>query len=316
MSNRTKAILAHLLNFCIGVLVGASIVVPGFSAGTILILCGIYGLIIFNINGMFKSKKQFFSAIIFLTPIALGAIGGIIAFSRLLEILVSDFSLPTFAAFAGLVIGSIPMIIAKTYTDTKPIEPQEITTDTAESAQKDTEPNKPDNVKFKTWHLIPIVVTCALLVIFALLNTPDTEVREWNTTTAIMLALSGFIAAASMLLPGISGSLVLVIIGYYNTLLHAVNDFRLRMLALIFVGAIIGLLATAKLLGYLLKRHRLITHLCVIGFLIGSVAAIFIIPSTYDSATGTWGTVAAVILFIVATLSTYFLSRLQKNKDL
>ena len=169
--------------------------------------------------------------------------------------------------------------------------------------------------KFKWWHPIPAIIACGLVVTFALLNTTDTGVKELNWVTGIMLVVCGAIAAAAMIFPGISGAFMLILLGYYNTILHAVNTFNIAMLALVVLGAIIGFLATAQGIGYLLKRFKLITHLAVIGFLVGSVAGIFIYKGTYDSAVTAWGISAAVILFIAGFAATMLLSKLQKNRD-
>ena len=73
-----KIILSSLINLVFGVLIGGCVVIPGMSAGTVMILCGIYGALIGHVNGFYKSKKQFISAIIFLVPLGIGGVIGIL----------------------------------------------------------------------------------------------------------------------------------------------------------------------------------------------------------------------------------------------
>jgi len=307
-----KKIIDCTINFVFGVLIGGTIIVPGLSAGTIMILCGIYGIVIGHVNGLFKSKKNFLDAMIYLAPIAVGGIVGILALSRLIELLITHFSLPTFSLFAGLVLGSVPMIWNMIYRKGELVEPEE----NSPFPRAETQIEEKSNTGiFKFWHIVPVIIACGLVVMFALLNPTETGVRELNFLTGLMLVISGFVAAASLIFPGLSGALMLVLLGYYETILNAVNNFNFGVLGLVVLGAIIGLLLTAKLVGFLLTRFALITHLAIIGFLIGSVAGIFIHSGTYESATDTTGIILAVLFFGLGFMATLFLSRFQKDKE-
>jgi putative membrane protein len=289
-----KSILTNLLLFIKGAAIGGCMIVPGMSAGTVIILCGLYGALIGHINGLFKSKKHFIDAVIFFIPLALGAVVGIAALSRGLEFLIEKFSLPVFALFAGLVLGSAPLVLGITY------------------AKPETEKETP--TKFRWWHLIPFGVACALVIIFALFTPPDTETKTLTATTGIMLVVAGAMTTAAMIIPGISGAFLLILIGYYSTVLNAVNTFNIPVLALFVLGAPIGLIVSAKGIGFLLKRFKIISHMAIVGFLIGSVVGIFIYDGTYASATNAWGITASIVLFIVGFALVLLLSRSTKNK--
>ena len=286
-------IIKHLLHFAFGILIGGCIVTPGMDSGTMIILCGMYGALLANVNGLFKSKKQFIDGVIFLVPIALGAVTGIFALSRLLEYLITHYSLPVYSLFAGFMLGTVPFLVRMAYK--RPAAEEK-------------------GVKFVWWHIIPSVLACAFIVTLAVLTPPDSAIKELTAVTGIMLFVCGVIAAAAMIFPGTSGAFLLVLLGYYNTVLNAVNELKLSMLAIFVVGAVIGLFGMARLIGFLLKRFKLVTHMAVAGFLIGSVASLFIFKSTYASATGTWGIVAAVVMFLIGIAATTFLTYLQKDK--
>lgn len=304
--NMKKVIWANVLLFAKGVFIGGCMIVPGMSAGTVIVLCGLYGTLIGYINGLFKSKKQFIDAVAFAIPLALGAVVGIVALSRVLEFLIDKCSLPVFALFAGLVLGSIPLMLGITYTKKPKAD--------SKAKEKDTK-DKPNATAFKWWHLIPAIIACGVAVVFALLQAPETGVKALSVTTGIMLVIAGAITIAAMIIPGISGAFLLVLMGYYETLLNAASTINVPVLALFALGAPVGLIIAAKGIGFFLKRFRIATHMVIVGFLVGSVAGIFMYPGTYDSATNAWGIVAASVLFVLGLALVVILSRLQKNKE-
>ena len=265
-----------------------------------MILCGIYGTVIAHINGFFKTKQQFIAGLIYLLPIAIGGVIGIFALSQLLELLIERYSLPTFALFAGMVLGSIPMVLSIIYKK-------------RDAPAVEGEKSSP---KWRTYllHSIPVILACGVVVAFAFLNTSDRGVRELDVVTGIMLVVCGAVAAASLIFPGTSGALMLILLGYYNTIINAVTDINIAILGLVMLGAIIGFLASARFVGFLLRRYSLVTHLAIVGFLIGSVIGIFVYRGTYSSGTDAIGITLAVIYFFLGFSFTLILSRLQKNK--
>ena len=244
-----------MVNLLFGVIIGAGAIIPGISAGTVLVICGIYATVITNVNDLFKSKKQFIDGVIYLTPLFIGAVLGVFALSRIIEFFMERYPVLTLLLFVGLVAITIPKIIYDTLRDT--------------------------GEKPKLWYLVPIIISCAIVVLFSLLNAPDTDVKNLNLATGIMLVVSGAFAGAAMLFPGLSGAFVVILFGYYSTIINAVNTFNIVVLGLFAVGGVVGLFATSHAIGYLLRKHNLVTHLCIIGFLIGSVTGIIIYAVSY-----------------------------------
>jgi len=286
--------------FVKGALIGGCMIVPGMSAGTVMILCGIYGTLLGHINGFYKDKKHFFDAVFFLIPIALGGMVGIFTLSRALKFLIEKFALPVFALFAGLVLGSVPMVLSITYPKRDSSQPRVI--------------RVKNKSKFKWWHLVPAVIACGLVILFAMFQAPETVAKELRTTTGIMLVVAGAITVAAMIIPGISGAFLLILIGYYNTVLDAASTIDIPILLLFALGAPVGLFVAAFGINFFLKRFRIVSHMVIVGFLLGSVIGIFMYPGTYDSATGAFGIVAATILFILGFALVVMLSWLQKDK--
>ncbi|MCL2591789.1 MAG: DUF368 domain-containing protein [Defluviitaleaceae bacterium] len=337
-----------IINFFKGVLVGIVNIMPGFSSGTMLILCGIYEPLLDNVTGLIKSKKQFVKGIIFLLPIALGVLVGIFAFAQILSFLLERFSLPTYALFAGLVLGSIPMIVLMVYTirnaqrttHNKKIENERVEDEILETTvgdallgvpqinddiQKETSPLKLN--KFELWHLIPIVLACVLVIGFAVLQrftpTPDGNGEDLSFIVGLIIVISGIVSGIAVIVPGLSGALMLILMGQYTTILSAISlsEFEISnipIILLFILGVAIGLIVAVFGVRFLLKRFRIISYLAIIGFLVGSVASIFILTETYYSATNTLGIAVAVILFIVGAVASFMLSNLnilKKSKN-
>ena len=298
--------LDMLINMLKGFIIGCIVLIPGMSAGTVIILVGLYGTLIAHLNGFYKSKKNFIDAVIFVLPIAIGGAIGIYYGSKAILFMITEFSLPMFALFAGAVTGIIPFIFKGAYSCHS--ERSEESLQLANTSKS-----------FRWWHPIPVIIAGAVVITFALLRPESTAVQELTLSTALLLAVAGAIAAADMLIPGISGSFVLLLMGLYDTMLTALNTFNIPILLVFMAGVPVGLLVASKGVGYFLKNHRTGAYLAIMGFLIGSVIAMFIIPETYasyDYAIPSLVIVSAIILFIVGFVSVYVMTKFKKDKEL
>lgn len=291
-------------------------VVPGMSAGTVIILVGLYGALIGHICNFYKGKRQLREAVIFAVPLGAGAGVGILTLAKLLDYLIENFSLPTFSLFAGFVVGVIPMIFMSALNPPK----HDTLTPPDEKEPATPIPAAGRTPRPRWYHGAFAVIFCAIVVTLALCKTGDGGVKELNASTAVMLVICGAIAAADMMIPGISGSFMLLILGYYNTILDAVSGFphiNIPVLLLFGAGLPIGLFVASKGIGYFLKKFHVGSYMAITGLLIGSVAAMFIMRDTYNSGTGAWGIVCAVFAFIFGAIvtysSTYFRTRRQSK---
>ena len=103
--------MKYIINFLKGMIIGIANIIPGLSGGTMAILVGVYEKLIDTIGNFFKKfKETFVENMIFLIPIGLGAVVGVIGFSKLLEFLLDKYNMPTQFAFIGLVVGGLPLI--------------------------------------------------------------------------------------------------------------------------------------------------------------------------------------------------------------
>lgn len=235
-----------LLNILKGMVIGVSNVIPGVSGGTMAVVLGIYDKLISTINNFFKDWKK---NLLFLFQIGIGAVLGIVLFSKLITMLLNNYAQPTQFFFIGLILGSFPLLYNR--------------------AKKDKV--KPVNY---LWFLLALGVMIALEVF----RTTDTTSAIMTTLTFksfISLFFAGFIAAATMILPGVSGSLVLLILGLYTTFTTAVSTFNIPLLIPIGLGVLIGIVTMTKVIEALLRRFPQPTYFAICGLILGSIFSVY-----------------------------------------
>ena len=233
-----------------GMAMGASDVVPGVSGGTMAFILGIYQELIGSIKDVANPDlikalfslnfKKIFEIINwqFLIAVAMGIGIAIVSLAGILEYLLENQPVFLWSFFFGLVLASIIMV------------------------QK----------QVNSWGAGPIIaVVLGTVGAYWLVGRVPAE----TPNTWWFLMLSGMIAICAMILPGISGSFILVLMGKYQTVLGAVNDRDIMTLLFIAIGAVIGLVTFAQILSYLFKNYNDLTVAVLIGLMIGSLRKIW-----------------------------------------
>lgn len=272
-----------------GFIMGIANVIPGVSGGTLAIILGIYEEFIGAISHFFTNFKD---NIKFLIPIAIGMILSIVTMSNIVTYSYENMPIPTTLFFVGLVIGGIPLIYSKVRDNN--IEKKKVTN-----------------------YLISIL-TFALVIFMAIADKifqtgGEVVLTNMNLLGYILLFIVGIIAAATMVIPGISGSLVLMLLGYYYPVINTVKDlthfnnvFSNIIIAGIFgIGVLLGIVLVSKLVEYLLKKYETKTYYGVLGFIFASIIAIPIsslsnITFSVDPLQIIVGILVGIIGFVVA----------------
>lgn len=267
-----------------GFAMGTTDLVPGVSGGTIALLLGIYDDFIRSISGIFS--KRFWESLKFLIPIGLGMVIAIGVLSKLINYLLSTHTIPTMFFFVGLIGGIIPYLL-KT------------------SKFKQT---------FNTLHYILLVLGIVIIVVITLLNNGDKHAGETltlNSGLVIKYFIAGMCASSAMLLPGISGSFMLLVFGVYGTVMFAISEFMslnfaaIPILLTVGFGVICGFLFSSKLIQYLLSYYTFLTYALIIGFVVGSLYAVFPgLPGTFI----TW--MISIITLILGFVISYKLGKI------
>jgi len=230
-----------------GAAIGIANLLPGVSGGTIAVILNIYDQIISAINGVLTDKSRRVKDIIFLSQLLLGAILSIAVFANILGVAIGKYPEWTFSVLLGLIAGSIPGVYRK-HIKASP----------------------------STLHIVLFLASLAGIVFLSLqdhafltLNTSQLMAKDY-----VILGFSGFIAAGTMVIPGISGSLMLLLLGTYTPILQAISQANIPVIAAVGIGAGFGLLTVAKVMGILLKRFPKSIYFVIIGLLVGSLVKV------------------------------------------
>ncbi|HBC4919532.1 TPA: DUF368 domain-containing protein [Staphylococcus aureus] len=242
------------INILKGFAMGTSDLVPGVSGGTIALLLGIYNQFIASISGIFS--RRFWPSFTFLIPIIIGMLLAMGSLSNLFNYLLSQHHIPTMFFFGGLIIGIVPYLL------------------------------KISNYKtsFTTKHYMMVIAGIAILIVITLMNNGDKHAGETltlSTSLIIKYFIAGMCASSAMLLPGISGSFMLLVLGVYGTVMLAISEVvklnfaGLPILLAVGFGVLAGFIISSKIIQYFLTHHKLMTFALIIGFVVGSLFAVF-----------------------------------------
>ncbi|OHW17424.1 DUF368 domain-containing protein [Staphylococcus aureus] len=242
------------INILKGFAMGTSDLVPGVSGGTIALLLGIYNQFIASISGIFL--RRFWPSFTFLIPIIIGMLLAMGSLSNLFNYLLSQHHIPTMFFFGGLIIGIVPYLL------------------------------KISNYKtsFTTKHYMMVIAGIAILIVITLMNNGDKHAGETltlSTSLIIKYFIAGMCASSAMLLPGISGSFMLLVFGVYGTVMLAISEVvklnftGLPILLAVGFGVLAGFIISSKIIQYFLTHHKLMTFALIIGFVVGSLFAVF-----------------------------------------
>ena len=237
--------------------------VPGVSGGTIAFIMGFYDKFINSLDSLiYGSKKEKIESLKFLIKLGIGWIVGMVLAALVLANLFDKHIYIISSLFLGFVIFAIPLIIKE----------------------------EKENLKGKYYNIIFTIIGIALVVLITILNPVSSnstiDITKLNFGLIIYLIIAGMVAISAMVLPGISGSTLLLIFGLYVSIMTGIKEvlhFNLEYLpSLIFfgLGVIIGILSIIKILKNALKKFRSATIYLVIGLMIGSIYAIIMGPTT------------------------------------
>lgn len=264
-----QSLLAYVKIYCIGFCMGIADLIPGVSGGTIAFISGIYDRLIngiksFDITSLRLVLKFQIREVweripfLFFIPLGLGLVSAVFSLSKLLESLFNTHPEKLWAFFFGLILGSILIL----YRETRP------------------------------WKLRDVLVfLLAGIFTFWLVGLPATQ----TPSTPLYLFLAGAIAISAMILPGISGSYILVILGKYQQILDAVNSRDLGSLAIFMAGMVVGVLSLVRVVSWFLRMYRHLTIISLTGVMTGALRTVWPWKETVTTRIDSSGDVVPVI---------------------
>lgn len=300
MKNEMKTFKDFILIALKGMAVGIAMLIPGISGGTLALTMGIYEDIIESVAGI---RKHFKNSLLFLLPLAVGALLGYIALVKLVALGLKYIPIPTITLFVGFIIGSLPSLY-------KNVKGAKITLTNA------------------ICFVIALLLAAGLGVISQHLGLAvDTENLTFGSY--VLIAVGGVLSAFALVVPGISGSAVLLALGLYELIvINAIPNvlkFNLSgnlIIVLVFaVGALIGLICIVKLMKFLLKNHTIPTFFAILGFIVGSIFSVYynhdIFANNYYGVliNNPWQYILLVAMLTIGIVLALLMDKLGSKKD-
>ncbi len=259
-----------------GVIVGMANIIPGVSGGTMMAIFGIFGPVMTAISELLSPKgKDKIKHIKYLAVLLVGVGIGLVVFANLMELALLYVPTQTKFCFVGMIAFSIPILRKKEMSEDK----------------------------FK---ILPFLIGCAIIVTMVLLAPAETDtiITEFPAISPLYIAnlvFLGIVAGAAMFVPGVSGSMLLLIIGDYylfNSLIANVTTFRLDILiplGFMGVGIMAGIVLSSKATAWALKANHSATMSLILGLVIASCIMIIPFNATFDVTTIITSVLAVVI---------------------
>ncbi|MCL2083000.1 MAG: DUF368 domain-containing protein [Oscillospiraceae bacterium] len=292
--------LMLMRNFINGMVVGIAEIIPGISGGTVAVILGFYFDFIEAVNHFRENiKKHLF----LLLPLLAGMAFSILAFGTLIDYLLLHHSLPTMLLFIGLIMGIIPIIFTKA----------------KDSGTKG----------FKLRHVLMIAISILVLALASYLKSQEAVVAA-EVISGIgpgymaFIFFAGWIAAMALVLPGVSGSFVLLLLGVYPLVTHSIsgiNDWLgnisdtekllniCKVLGPLGIGVVAGVLSMVKLLEKFLEKYPKSIYSVISGLLLGSVYALFNDPAVYSSGVSPLTIAIGVAAFAAGAATSFLLGK-------
>ena len=268
-------------NFLKGMVMGVANIIPGVSGGTMAVSMGIYDKLLHCVTHVFKELKE---SVMFLLPIFVGIGAALVGLSFIIEPAFDNFPLQTSCLFIGLIVGGLPAICKKV---------------------------KGEGIKAS--YVIPFLLFFALVVGMAAMGEKEGTAADlsFGLWSVIKLFAVGVIASATMIIPGVSGSMMLLLLGYYNPVISSIKNFITALVAFdmqgilqgcgvlvpMGLGIVVGIFAIARLIEIIFEKFPVQAYWAIIGLITASPIAILLMGNIVSITV--LGVLVSVVTFAV-----------------
>lgn len=239
-----------------GMVIGLANIIPGVSGGTMMVSMGIYDTLIYCITHLFK---QFKKSVLTLLPYVVGMVAALVGLSFVITAALEHYALPTNALFIGLIFGGLPAILKQIKGEKKGVP-----------------------------GVILFALAAAFIIFLEIIRSENTVTIQLSFLEVVKLLIMGMIASATMVIPGVSGSMMLMLFGYYHPVIDAVKSLTTALAAFDMgailqnvgillpfgIGIVVGIFAIAKLIEMLLAKWKGLTYCAILGLVVASPVAI------------------------------------------
>ncbi len=274
-----------------GAVIGIANIIPGVSGGTMAVSMGIYDTLIHALTHLFKEFKKSMAVII---PIVIGAVIGIVGLSFVIEKMFDVIPAQTNLLFIGLILGGLPAMLKKVKDKNGKLE------------------------KIKVGYIVAFLLFFVIVVGFAAMGEAEGAAADLSLSFLSIVKLFGvgIVASATMVIPGVSGSMMLMVMGYYNPILETINGFIKSLVAFDMqgimskavvlvpcgIGVVLGIFVIAKIIEIVFAKFPLYAYWAIIGLIVASPIAI-ILMSNFGTIT-----VLTVLTSIVTFVIGFFIA--------
>lgn len=289
-----------LLDILKGIVIGVANIIPGVSGGTMMVVLGVYDKLLFCINNVFK---QFVKCIKILLPYIIGILLALVFMSTLIIGSMAKYPLPTAFAFIGLIMGGLPAILSEV-----------------------------KDVKRTPVHWAVFAVAFIFLVGMQFMPQSADVNLTLNVGQILIIVLMGVIASSAMIVPGISGSMMLMILGYYYPIFGSISKlaeavlsgqwgsigYYCGILVPFLIGMVLGILGISRLIDVMLNKWKGLTYAIILGLVVPS--PIVIVMSTWQEQSLTlasinvWTVIASIVTCTIGfVIAAYVMPKLDSK---
>lgn len=268
--------------FC-GFFLGISIFAPGVSGSVMAVVMGIYPRLIDIVSNPFKEFKK---NVAYLFPMGIGALLSLVMFVIVFDFLFETYKTATYLLFMGLIAGNLPVV----YKDATR-----------------------DGVKW--YYIIGMLIAIGLAILPGILRTPE-QIQNTETVSLLTIGIAGLVGGGAGIIPGMSVSMVLMVPGIYEYMLHAIKTINIPIIATFVISFAVGMVAFSHIIKFVLKRFHGLAYSMVFGFICGSFVSIYMgLPK--DDAHFNWliGAVALIIGLGISLLFVFLSKKFNSNND-
>lgn len=268
-------------NLLKGIVMGIANIIPGVSGGTMAVSMGIYDKLIHCVTHLFKEFKE---SMKFLIPIFLGIGIALVGLSFIIEPAFAYFPLQTNCLFIGLIVGGLPAVWQKV-----------------------------KGKGIKIGYIVPFILFFGVVVGLAAIGEKEGAAADlsFSLWSVIKLFVVGIIASATMVIPGVSGSMMMLLMGYYNPIVSTIKDFVTALASFdmegilagcgvlipMGLGIVVGIFAIAKLIEIIFEKFPIQAFWAIIGLIVASPVAIFLLGDV--GAITIIGVLTSIVTFVI-----------------
>lgn len=265
-----------------GIVLGISFILPGVSGGVLSVVMGIYDKLIEAVSHFYESWANFKKYFNFLFFLGIGGIISVLVLTNVIEYALNKIPVITILIFVGLIVGGVPQLFNKIKKD----------------------------VSFG--NILLMFIGIGLLILMSI-TTGGASSQMIDTSFVSMLKMFGVgvLASATIVIPGVSGSFLLMVMGYYEPLLRIINEItsftnlynNIIVMIPFGIGLVIGAIVIAKLIDFCLNKYPIKTYYVIIGFVIASIIEVFLSVFNYNFTLLTM--FIGLVLMVVSSIVVY-----------